>query len=115
MNQKKDISIDKYVAWLNEGKTFEDIKEDMRAQGCSEENIKLFIPYVSQKAISNDYKKVEKDNQIDWTIMSGFVSVAFGIIYVMVDSSHWLSYLFLVYGVGSLVVAFVRNINGDQE
>ncbi|OJJ15900.1 hypothetical protein BKI52_36895 [marine bacterium AO1-C] len=85
---QKYVSIDKYVGWLQEGKSFTDIRADMKAQGCSEEHINLMVTRINQKAIRIDEKEVKEGSSLNWAFWSGILLIT-GSSYILVFQQEW--------------------------
>lgn len=81
---EKDISIDKYVAWLNEGKSYQDIREDMQAQNCSEKQINTLIPYIERKFFREAQQQVNKG--VNWGFVGAAVTLVSAIALFIADS-----------------------------
>ncbi|EAY27180.1 hypothetical protein [Microscilla marina] len=109
MNEK-DISIDKYVAWLNEGKSYQDIREDMQAQDCSEKQINTLIPYIERKFFREAQKQANK--RVNWGFVGGAITVVSAVALFVADSNAVYYYGLAGLAAVEVMIGFVYQPQG---
>jgi len=109
---QKEMSIDQYVAWLQEGKSFAYIRADMYAQGYSEEQIKLLISRINQKAIHLEQKKVKESPGFPAQFWIGIIAMGVGL-YFLISEEEWdgleLIFVGIVVWVSGLIKYYKQN------
>ena len=97
---------EKYLNWLEEGKTFEHIRKDLVSHGKTEDEIKEWIDLVSRLSVRTAQKKeVKKFHKIAlWVgaalILGGLLTIALTDTYQAAnnDKAYWRGILLVVVG-----------------
>jgi len=112
--EQQEMSIDQYVAWLQEGKSFAYIRADMYAQGYSEEQIKLLIARINKKAIHLEEKKVKASPGFPREFWTGIIFVSIGF-YVFTSNVDWGGLILAFTGIGFWVSGLIKYFRKQKE
>jgi hypothetical protein len=63
-----EINVDKYYAWLSEGRSFSAIREDLKAEGFSEEQIKQINTTLNDWLLTAEHEKVKQSVSRQWRL-----------------------------------------------
>ncbi len=79
MNGTENIDLNKYVTWIQQGKSFSDVREDLKLSGISDEEIKSLIIKIDDallyQAMTADRGFSAKKSDLIGKIMSGVGTV----------------------------------------
>ena len=99
--EAKDLDLNKYVTWIQEGKSFSDVRQDLSSLGTSDEDIKGIIIKIDdlllEQAMNADQGFSAKKSDMIGKIMMG-VGTLFLVVFALTHS-------YTILGIGGALVS----------
>ncbi|CAN5360045.1 hypothetical protein BH10BAC4_BH10BAC4_09380 [soil metagenome] len=117
MEPKEDIDLNKYIAWIQEGKSFSAIREDLKSLGFPDDDIKRIINKVDDEIIALSINR-NSDAQMKLLKLISKVAFALGaclvLTYFVIDSITAFSLGITCIASGVAIVLFQRKVKDGR-
>jgi Na+/H+ antiporter NhaB len=67
--------IDKYISWIDEGKSFAILREDLIKNGTAPEDVKIILQTLDEINSQEKLKQIDKRQGIQWIIAGTIISI----------------------------------------
>jgi hypothetical protein len=113
-----NIEVNKYLTWIREGRSFSDVRDDMRSSGLPDDDIRDFIDSLNKAFITNSIGQERNFHSRQWKLV-GKVMLIIGagaiILFAFIRLFYILGFglTFLSAGIASLRMS--ERLNGNNN
>jgi hypothetical protein len=117
MEPGEDIDLSKYIGWVQEGKSFSAIREDLKSLGVPDDEIKRIIIRVDDEILE---LSINKNSESQMTLLKLISKVAFALgaclvlTYFIIDSMTAFSLGITCIASGVAIVLFQRKVKDGR-
>lgn len=97
----QEIDVSKYFSWIQDGKSFDEIRKDLQIRGFSDSQIATILATLNDWVLQSNFERERRNAATNWKWV-GWILI--GICVLLSVYSYWASaYTFIIFSIGGII------------